>query len=751
MNLEAFRRIVEHSPDLIAIVDADGLIQYANGVHLEHLGTPPEVLLGSPVLELVHPDDRATAALALSDTYDGEGAKGAIPFRLKHANGSWVRVTTDGGRLHGESDGEVFFASRVVSTTEGFAGSELARLSAMLRAQQETTPDGVLVVSATGETISFNQNYLELWGLSAEQADAGRGVRTPYLANQLKDPSAILAQVDSAYEHPSEPFGFLVELLDGRRIDVHSAPFGQAETAQGRVWFFRDVTERVQAEQTMRESEERYRRLVELSPNAIAVHVGGVIRYANAAALRLVNLSNDEIVGKNVFAFVHPDDHRTVMLAAMERDFDTPRFVEARLVRLDGRELTVEMGSSATTIDGQTATQTVMRDITERRDAERALRESEERYRSLVENAPDAIFVHDGATVIYSNQAAATMLGFESPEEVVGIDPWTMFGGMERSAYQQVIARVLAGETLQSSGPRFFVFAEREADVELSLAPARYSGKPVIQVIMRDVTERRIAADERLALERKLLETQKLESLGVLAGGIAHDFNNLLVTIMGNAGMAMSEVDPGSNAATFLAEIETASQRAADLARQMLAYSGKGRFVVERLNLSVLARETAHLVSVSLPGSVVIEFSLSETLPVIEADATQLRQIIMNLVINAGEAIGDSPGEIRLETGTRTVTAEELQATHGGDAVPGEFVFLKVSDTGCGMDPSTLAKVFEPFFSTKFTGRGLGLAAVLGIVRGHLGAIRADSISGTGTTFELLLPLPAQLPPASPA
>lgn len=253
---------------------------------------------------------------------------------------------------------------------------------------------------------------------------------------------------------------------------------------------------------------------------------------------------------------------------------------------------------------------------------------------------------------------------------------------------------------------------------------------------------RRRAEEARLAVERKMLEAQKLESLGMLAGGVAHDFNNLLVGITGHVSLALSEVAPAAPVREHLSEIDLTARRAADLARQMLAYSGKGRFVVESVHLSRLIEEMSHLLVVSLPKKVVLRYELPEELPLVHADATQMRQIAMNLVLNAADAIGERSGVISLVTGLLRAGSDYLAESSLGTQRPaGDYVFLEVSDTGCGMDPETQANIFDPFYTTKTHGRGLGLAAVQGIVEGHEGALKVYSELGKGSSFKLLLPV----------
>jgi PAS domain S-box-containing protein len=262
-----------------------------------------------------------------------------------------------------------------------------------------------------------------------------------------------------------------------------------------------------------------------------------------------------------------------------------------------------------------------------------------------------------------------------------------------------------------------------------------------IDGFIQDITVAHRAKTEREQLDRKMQEAQKLESLGVLAGGIAHDFNNLLTSILGNASIANLSLPPGSDAYNCVDQIVTTSMRTADLCKQMLAYSGRGRFVVQRLDLSELVEQTTQMLQISISKKAALRFHLEKGLPPIEADATQIRQIIMNLVINASEAIGDSSGAISLSTGLTQVDRDYLRGTLTDEGIPdGDYVFLEVSDSGCGMSSETKARIFDPFFTTKFTGRGLGLAAVLGIVRGHRGSMKVYSEPGCGSTFKILFP-----------
>jgi len=252
---------------------------------------------------------------------------------------------------------------------------------------------------------------------------------------------------------------------------------------------------------------------------------------------------------------------------------------------------------------------------------------------------------------------------------------------------------------------------------------------------------------ERKRLERQVLEAQKLESLGMLAGGIAHDFNNLLVGVMGNASLAQEMLPPEHPVTEMLERIVSASEHAGLLTKQMLAYSGKGRFVIELVNLTELIREILAIVHPAIPKKIAVRMALDGSTPAVEADRSQMQQILTNLVLNAAEAIGQSAGVVVVTTGARALSAADMRRElNSPELEPGLYVYLRVDDTGCGMDEETKGRIFDPFFTTKFTGRGLGLAAVAGIVRGHKGAIRVSTAPGQGSSFTVFLPAAEQPP-----
>ncbi len=744
-----FRRMVEESPDLVSVIDFEGNFRYVNRAHRAILGYEAAELEGRLATSIVHPDDHPIALQGIVDTVEGRDGS-ATTLRLRHRDGRWLACEVNAALID-DGEGQAIVVVAHDKTALLGAAAELRRLSTILAVEQQASRDGILVVDPDGHAISWNRRFIEIWGIDEAVVAAGLQARTSAVLAKLADPDEAQAVVRRAYSSPESSAEAQVRLLDGRTLDLYTAPL-RADDGEnyGRVWYYRDISDRVNAEAELRDSEQRYRRLVELSPSAIAVHQGGVIRYVNAATQRLLNRKAADLVGTNAFAFVRPEDRRAIAAAASSRDDITATFVEARLVDEEGEELFVELASGPTAFGGRPATQTVSRDLTACRAAESALRESEERYRVLVEQSADPIVVHDGERFFYANPAAIALAGCRSAGELIGRPIFEVISPIDPQESGARLKRVIAGETFRLVERRTILSTGRDLDLEMTWSPVVFGGKPAVQTVLRDLTEARRAEEERKALERKVLETQRLESLGVLAGGVAHDFNNLLVAIMGNAGLAMMQAGAEPELQACLREIETAAERAAELARQMLAYSGRGRIAIAPVKLNDLVEEMGHLLAVSLPNNVTLRYNLAADLPTTDADATQLRQIVMNLVINAGEAMSDGDGAIGVETGVMVATADYLARSHLSPDLPaGEYVYLEVRDTGPGMDEKTLARIFDPFFTTKFTGRGLGLAAVLGIVRAHKGAIRIDTAPGQGTAFRLLLPVSAGAPTAS--
>jgi PAS domain S-box-containing protein len=384
-------------------------------------------------------------------------------------------------------------------------------------------------------------------------------------------------------------------------------------------------------------------------------------------------------------------------------------------------------------------------DITPLKRQELELSKSASAMRTMMENQPYLAWLKDKeGRFLAVNSAFAHACGRNAPEDVVGKTDFDVWPQQLAQGYVNDDLEVMYSRT-KKIVEEPILNGQETIWFETFKSPIVNDQGEVIGTAgsSRDISERKRAEEERLKLEQQVMQAQKLESLGVLAGGIAHDFNNLLTTILGNTDLALDKLSPVAPAREHVQDIVSASRRAADLCRQMLAYSGKGRFVVQTLSINEIVEEMTHLLSVSISKKAIIKYNLYANLPMVRADATQLRQVVMNLITNASEAIGDRSGVIALTSGAMDCDDQYLKGAVGGsdNRASGQYVYLEVSDTGHGMDQDTLSRIFDPFFTTKFTGRGLGLAAVLGIMRGHKGCIRVHSEPGNGTTFRMLLPV----------
>ena len=545
-------------------------------------------------------------------------------------------------------------------------------------------------------------------------------------------------------------------------LDATPVPDGTEELSRANARLSAEVAAREAAERELRRQLQLFRTLIDAIPDSIYIKdEQGRYLLHNVANRRLLGLApGDDGTGRTVHDFpatqanaaAYSADDQAVLTSGQsvidrEEPFTQPDgspgwFLTTKVpVRDEHGAVTGLVGMS--------------RDVTVRRREQQALRETESRFRVLFESSPDAIFVESRAGIVLDANLAAARLHGMARAELVGKHVTDLVPPERREEVRRRFAELFADETaiLESES---YTLDGRVIPIELAACRCEYDGQVASLIHVRDISARRRAEEERQQLELKLQETQKLESLGVLAGGIAHDFNNLLTVILGNASLARLDLPPHSPVNTALQRIEQISLRAADLCKQMLAYAGKARFVVQPEDLTQLVLDTAHLLHLSISKKATLKFALAPGLPPVLADATQLRQIVMNLVINASEAINDHPGAITLTTGRVRADARYLaDARPAGNLPAGDYVFLEVGDTGCGMTAELCARIFEPFYTTKFAGRGLGLAAVLGIVRGHRGALKVRSEPGRGTTFTLLLPIAPgaavlEPPPSSP-
>jgi PAS domain S-box-containing protein len=515
-------------------------------------------------------------------------------------------------------------------------------------------------------------------------------------------------------------------------IECTISPFETQAGAAHAVLLSRDITESKCLEQNLRTSRERFRLISDNAYDMIAEYdMSENLLYANDRTREVLGYSSAELQGHPPHFFVHPEDLALVRSAfARVCSGEAPRVVVTyRGGRSDETWCRMEANICAVTpVVGEPRMLVIARDVSQHVEAEQRLRESEERYRQLVESSPVGIMVIQGHKIAFSNQTGAEICGTSEPRELIGTDIFDLVDLSDADALDSQLARARTHmPTADTMEVRICGLDGRIREVLGTGRTISYRGAPAYQGIIRDITELRRAEREQKRLELQLQEARKLESLGVLAGGIAHDFN---------AVANQPELDDA------LGDTAEAAESAARLTSQLLAYAGRRSPAVRSVDLSQLVQENSALLGSAVQSDVELAFELARDALPVHADAVQLEQVVMNLVINGAEAIGNRQGTISVATGRTDVTQAETGLWVGGEGLrAGEYAYLEVRDTGCGMDAATRERIFEPFFTTKFQGHGLGLSAVLGLVRGHGGAISLRTQPGRGTALRIHFPV----------
>ncbi|MHB8772946.1 MAG: PAS domain S-box protein [Syntrophales bacterium] len=745
---EKFRAMFDLAKDVIFIYDKEGRILEANREACERLGYSRDEFLRMKPFEIDTPEEAAL----FPERFATLRTQGHHLFETLHQK-------RDGTVIPVEVSVRLFeSAGRLLSLSVCRDITERKRVEAALRESEEKYRS---IVEQTTEWIwETDLNRVHTYSNHAIAAILGYSVeelvgQTPDSLLHPEDRSEVDENIPRLMAEKRGWHGWILRWRhrDGsyRFLESNANPILDSNGhLRGYRGVDRDITDRKRAEEALRASEALLRKSQAIGRTGSweLDLVADTLTWSDEA-YRIFGLQPREFAASYdaFLAVVHPDDRERVDAAysgSIREGRDTYE-VEHRIVRRDSGEVRIvvekceHFNDTAGTVVRSVG---MVQDITERKLVEEALRESEEKFRGIYEASPIGIELYDReGALVDANRACLDTFGIS---DVTAVRGFKLFEDPNLS--EELKAQLRRGESVRYEV--LFDFGRvrtlnlyettKSGNVYLDLlmTPLKGASESVIGYLVhiRDITERK-------QIEVRMQEVQKLESLGVLAGGIAHDFNNLLMAILGNADLALLSLSPVSPACRYVEEIIRASQRAADLCQQMLAYSGKGRFVVDRHDISEIVREMGQILSVSISKKAILRYSLSEGLPAVESDATQMRQVIMNLITNASDAVGDAGGVITITTGVVECDAAYLAGSYLDDKLSGgTYVALEVSDTGCGMDAETKSRIFDPFFTTKFTGRGLGLAAVLGIVRGHKGAIRIYSEVGTGTTIKILLP-----------
>ncbi|SEA00794.1 PAS domain S-box-containing protein [Desulfuromusa kysingii] len=592
---------------------------------------------------------------------------------------------------------------------------------------------GIALTDSDGKYVFVNEAFCVMTGYSSSEL-------TQMQVNDLMISQPELMSFSGITKHQSTAREVKLLKKDGSllwsEIKVSSVTIKGREFILGTV---DNITESKEKYIALHESEEKFRIAFKTSPDAVNLNRlhDGVYVDINESFTHIMGYRAEEIIGKSsVELNIWKNQKEREDLVAQLSKNGYIENLKAEFIAKDGVIKTGLMSARIIEISGEKLILSITRDMTEYKQAEEVMA----LMGFAMDHVSEAVYLIDKTgKIAYINSESCRSLGY-SKEEMLDMSVYDLGPKLPKKRW------IAHWKELQEKGVLKFTTRHCRKDgrtipVEITANYFEYDNAEYNIALVSDITEKLRAEEERNQLEEQMIQTQKLESLGVLAGGIAHDFNNLLAAIMGHAELTKRRLLPESPAIENLKQIEKAAERAADLAKQMLAYSGKGKFVTEILDINNLLEEMLHMIEVSISKNIVLRLNPYLLLPSINADATQIRQIVMNLVINAAEAIGEKSGVISISTGCMHCDEKYLKNIWLEENLRGGlYVYLEVADTGIGMAKETLSKLFDPFFTTKFTGRGLGMSAVMGIVRGHKGALKVYSEVGKGTTFKILLP-----------
>ncbi|MHB8791758.1 MAG: hybrid sensor histidine kinase/response regulator [Thermoleophilia bacterium] len=607
----------------------------------------------------------------------------------------------------------------------------------------ESSRDGFVIVDPQGRFLDCNRAYLSMLGYTIEELKALPDFYaiTPEKWHQFEREEIwdkrLLGSGDSGvYEKEyirKDGSIFPVELSSY----VVRGPDGELKYLCG---VARDITEKKQIETELRNSEARYRTLVNMADDAIMLTApDGRIFSANPAACRMFGCSEEEICSLGRNGIVVADEKLEKAIA--EREKHGSEIASLTMIRKSGETFPADVSSVVfQTESGETRTSMVIRDTTEKSRAAQALRESEERYRGLFEDSRDMIIVTTPkGKFLDINPAGVELLGYASREEVLHLENIAGSFYLQAGDREQMLKDMQRSGFLKDYSLKFRTRADEVLDLSASLTPVLDENGKIVAIrgILRDMT-----AHNRL--EEQMRQAQRMESIGVLAGGVAHEFNNKLTAILGNIDLTIAATQKDGAANEELLTARRSCEQAADIVRQLLVFSRHETMQAKQLDLNPVLEDTSRMLRRIVGEQYELVTVLEKGLWTVSADANHIEQVIMNLVINARDAMPEG-GRITVRSGNLSIDEEQAASRPGSR--PGWFVHVSVSDTGTGIDPKSLSHIFEPFYSTKDAseGGGLGLSVVYGIIADHRGWISVDSSPDRGTVFDIYLPaMPAR-------
>jgi len=687
MIIQCFNDLTRHFPEPCFLLSETGEIRAANPAAAKLLGKDVRAIAGQQITELVLDDADKVSRFLKDCARNRDQVPGALVWR---------------------GDGEQGVPCRCYGNTLRSAANESSPLI-LLRCEPKA--------SETNKFIALNRTLEEL--KASHHKLAGQAELLKLEIEERKRVEASLQDQATLLEQ-----------------EIAERQTAQEQLQEQTVILEEEIAERTQAQESLERAATEWSAVMDASADAIyLLDLNRHLLRANKAFYAMVGRASKEVIGRHIAKIIHPTDREPCpvchaqeekrdLIITMEADhpdnpFGKPVEISVRIVR--NRQ-------------GEPASISVTQhDLSHDRQVQEKLRESEERYRQLIELSPDTIFIECGGKIVFINEAGAVLFGASSPEELLSRPVLDFVHPESKELIQSRMDAAKKGEKLPRTEEKYLKLDGTPFSVEVSSAAIAYQGKPAAQVFVRDITERK-------NLEKQLHQSQKLEAIGLLAGGIAHDFNNILTVIAGYGSLLQLQLDSNDPRREMLDQIMASAERAANLTRGLLAFSRKQEIQARQVNLNEIVQGVGTFLRRIIGEDITLVIKNSEKPINVFVDRSQFEQVLLNLATNARDAMGKG-GVLAIETQIQELDASFVHL-HGYGA-PGSFAVVIVSDTGIGIDDETKDKIFEPFFTTKEVGKGtgLGLAIVYGIIKQHNGFINVYSEPGRGTTFKIYLPV----------
>lgn len=717
--VERFTLLWSIAPGALLQVDPQGRITRANEEAARLVDLQPSSLVGLPLRDLL--DGSSLSFRFLRNALQRRTDSGRV--RLRRANGDVVEVEARTAQC---ADGSLLLALREVLVQDARGVVD------WIRSAIADLPVAVEVYDLEGNAVATNGAWMRLFGLRPEAASgATNSLHISPVFGAADRPQLLSALRGHVVRFPprewTPPGGGPTRI-----VELHLSPLRDPRGVPHHIVAFAyDVTNRRRVEDSLRESEARYRALIEGSPDAMFLVEDGLFRFVNRPFCAMFGVSSADVVHRiGPLALCAEEDRVRVARYLSDRlaRANAPEAIVFRGVRSDGQGIECELRANRVLLGGRPILMGTIRDVTHERRMEDTLRFQAE----LLECVHDAVIATDWeGRVLYCNRAAEGLYGWRSAEvmgrrlqDLVALEGPVDFSKIRTALAQQGRWR---GELRHRTAEGRLLWL----DATLSVTRTEGGEAAGIVGVYRDVTEQK-------RLEEQLIQAQKMESLGTLAGGIAHDFNNILGSIIGYLGLMKEDLPQDSPLLHYFELVERSALRASELTRQLLGFARRGKFTVERIQLARLCEEVLALFRSTLREQIELQTHFADGLPEVEGDPSQIQQVLLNLCMNAKDAM-PSGGVLRVEL--QEALATDPRTSEGGELR--HYVVLTVKDTGVGMDEHVRSRIFEPFFTTKEPGKGtgLGMAMVYGIVRNHGGFIDVQSEVGKGTTVRVYLPV----------